>query len=121
MSAGALSPTLGPLSSAYRLGGDGTRSPGAPSRKARAALPLPTVGAGMLVHLVSVAPADVVFVKGLVEASDGLAGVFAERGGELMVAAPHDREREVIAFLDDLRRDVRAIVTSAIARTEDER
>ncbi len=93
------------------------------SRKARAALPLRTVGAGMLVHHVRVEPEDVVFVKGLVEASEGLAGVFAERGGDLMLAAPRDREREIVAFLDDLRRDVHAVVTapsdSPILRAEE--
>jgi hypothetical protein len=45
---------------------------------------------------------DVVFLKGIVEASEGLAAVFAERGGDLAVAAPADRARELDALLDDL-------------------
>ena len=35
------------------------------------------------------------FVKGLVEASDGLAALFSERGGELSVVAPLGREAEL--------------------------
>lgn len=80
----------------------GPRVSGRPSRRAQAALPLETVGAGMVVREVSVKPPDVVFVKGLVEASDGLAAVFAERGGELLLATPHGREEELDELLADL-------------------
>jgi hypothetical protein len=45
---------------------------------------------------------DVVFVKGLIEAHEGLAQVFAEKGGELVVAAPADREGELDGLLADL-------------------
>ena len=45
---------------------------------------------------------DVVFFKGILEASDGLAAVFAERGGDLTVAAPLDRAAELDALLDVL-------------------
>jgi hypothetical protein len=72
------------------------------SRRAQAALPLSRVGAGMVVRRVSVRPSDVVFVKGIVEASEGLAGVFAERGGELLLAAPRGREAELGELLKDL-------------------
>jgi hypothetical protein len=78
------------------------------SRRARAALPLPRVSAGMVVRWVSVRPSDVVFVKGIVEASDGLAGVFAERGGELLLAAPHGREAELGELLGDLEAELHA-------------
>jgi Domain of unknown function (DUF4911) len=85
------------------------------SRRAQAALPLATVGAGMLVRRVSVRPPDVVFVKGLVEASDGLAAVFAEQGGELLVAAPPERAAELCELLADLEADLGALL---IARAE---
>ena len=78
------------------------------SRRAQAALPLATVGAGMLVRRISVQPSDVVFVKGVVEASDGLAGVFAERGGELLLAAPLEREVELVELIADLEAELRA-------------
>lgn len=45
---------------------------------------------------------DVVFFKGIVEASDGLAAVFAEHGGDLVVAAPATRAAELDALLDEL-------------------
>jgi Domain of unknown function (DUF4911) len=77
-----------------------------PSRRALAALPLEVVGAGMLVRRLRVQPRDVVFVKGLVEASDGLAGVFAEQGGELLLAAPPEREAELAELLADLQEEL---------------
>jgi len=73
-------------------------------------LPLATVGAGMMVRRVSVHPPDVVFVKGVVEASDGLAAVFAEQGGELLLAAPHERAAELSELLADLETDLGARV-----------
>jgi hypothetical protein len=62
----------------------------------------------MVVRPVSVRPSEVVFVKGLVEASDGLCAVFAERGGELLLVAPRGREAELSELLADLERDVGA-------------
>lgn len=64
--------------------------------------------AGMLVQGVLVRAADVVFLKGIVEASEGLASVFAERGGELTLAAPAERAEEFAELLQDLARDVGA-------------
>jgi hypothetical protein len=78
------------------------------SRKAQAALPLSTVGAGMLVRRIVVSARDVVFVKGVIEACEGLAGVFAEGGGELMLAAPREREAELVALLADLEAELGA-------------
>ena len=46
--------------------------------------------------------ADVVFVKGIIEALEGLAQVFAESGGDLTVAAPADRAAELDALVEDL-------------------
>jgi hypothetical protein len=93
--------------------GTPARATGRPSRRALAALPLATVGAGLVVREVSVAPPDVVFVKGLVEASDGLAAVFAERGGELLLATPHGREAELDELLVDLQAELGARVGGA--------
>ncbi len=82
------------------------------SRRAKAALPLATVGAGMMVRRVSVRAPDVVFVKGVVEASEGLAGVFAEQGGELLLAAPHERAAELGELLADFEADLGARVSA---------
>lgn len=51
---------------------------------------------------VRVAARDVVFIKGICEASEGLCAMFAERGGDLVLSAPASRSRE----LDDLVRDL---------------
>lgn len=62
----------------------------------------PLVGEGMVTRHVVVRAKDVVFLKGVVEAHDGLAQVFAEKGGDLTLAAPADREAE----LDEIARDL---------------
>lgn len=67
----------------------------------------------MATRAVSVAAPDVVFVKGLVEASDGLASVFAERGGELVLAAPLGREAELDELLADLEAELGARIGEA--------
>jgi hypothetical protein len=59
---------------------------------------------------VSVLAADVVYVKGIVEASEGLASVFAEQGGELTIAAPYGREPELEELLEDLHMEIGARV-----------
>jgi hypothetical protein len=55
---------------------------------------------------------DVVFLKGIVEAREGIAQVFAERGGELTLAAPADRARELDELVADLVLEVGVIVVS---------
>lgn len=53
---------------------------------------------------------DVVFVKGVFEASEGLGALFAERGGDLVIAAHASRERELDELLADLALELDAIV-----------
>jgi hypothetical protein len=49
------------------------------------------------------APArDVVFVKAVIEASEGLAAMFAERGGDLTLAAHPSRQEELDRLIFDL-------------------
>jgi hypothetical protein len=66
----------------------------------------------MIVRRVFVRSRDVVFFKGVVEASEGLAAVFAEAGGDLFVAAPVGRSSELDALLNDLCNELGAIRTS---------
>ncbi|KYF75069.1 hypothetical protein BE17_34555 [Sorangium cellulosum] len=73
---------------------------------ARGPLSIAEASAGMLVQDVVVHPADVVFVKGIVEASDGVALLLGDRGGELTLAAPLGRGDEFAELLLDLERDV---------------
>jgi hypothetical protein len=60
------------------------------------------VGEGMVVRRVVMRARDVVFFKGVIDASEGLAAVFAVHGGDLAVAAPVERARELDALLDEL-------------------
>jgi hypothetical protein len=66
-------------------------------------------GEGMVVRRVVMRASDVVFFKGVVEASEGLAAVYAESGGDLRVAAPVERARELDALLDDLCAELGAL------------
>lgn len=69
----------------------------------------PSVGEGMVVRRVLLRARDVVFFKGVVEASEGLAAVHAERGGDLFVAAPADRAAELDAVIDALSGELGAV------------
>ena len=68
--------------------------------------PMQNVNVGMVTRRLVVRAKDVVFVKGIVEAHDGLAHVFAESGGDLTIAAPPDRERELDELVADLAREL---------------
>ncbi len=69
----------------------------------------PCVGEGMVVRRVVLRASDVVFFKGVIEASEGLAAVFAERGGDLTVASPSARAAELDAVLDGLCAELGAV------------
>jgi hypothetical protein len=72
-------------------------------------LPERTPSEGLVVRRVVMRARDVVFFKGVIEASEGLAAVFAEAGGDLRVAAPAERARELEALLDDLCAELGAL------------
>lgn len=69
----------------------------------------PCVGEGLIVRRLVIRSRDVVFFKGIIEASEGLAAVFAEHGGDLTVAAPAARASELDAVLGDLCVELGAI------------
>jgi len=60
----------------------------------------------MVVRRLRVKNEDVVFVKGIFEASEGLCAMFAERGGDLTVVAPISRAEELDVVLRDLAREL---------------
>ena len=76
----------------------------------RSASSIVGVGEGMITRRLVVRAKDVVFVKGVVEAHDGLAHVFAESGGDLTIAAAAGREAELDELVDDLARELDGIV-----------
>ncbi len=72
-------------------------------RRVRDHISIEQASVGMIVHRVVVPARDVVFVKGVLEASEGVAAVFAESGGELSLVAPQSRVvalGEILADLD---------------------
>ena len=69
----------------------------------------PCLGDGLVVRRVVMRARDVVFFKGVVEASEGLAAVFAEHGGDLVVAAPETRVAELDALLDAMCEELGAM------------
>jgi hypothetical protein len=77
-----------------------------PVRRRKAALTIEEASAGMLVVRLSVRAPDVVFVKGIIEASEGIALIFAERGGELTIAAPQGRGAELKELVEDIALEV---------------
>lgn len=72
----------------------------------RAAISIDRATTGLVVGRLHVAKEHVVFVKGIVEASEGLACLFAERGGDLHIASPQDRAADLRELLHDLATDL---------------
>jgi hypothetical protein len=68
----------------------------------RTPLALDRVCEGMLTVRVAVAAEDVVFVKGVLEASEGVAAVFSEGGGDLTLATTPSQHAALRTILDDL-------------------
>lgn len=66
----------------------------------------PVIGDGMIVRRVLVRAKDVVYLKGVLDSQEGLAQVFAESGGDLVIAAPEGRAAELDALLDELVAEV---------------
>jgi hypothetical protein len=68
------------------------------------------IGPGMVSRRLVVRAKDVVFVKGVIEAHDGLAHVFAESGGDLTIAAAEGRREELDELVQDLARELDGIL-----------
>ena len=68
----------------------------------------PSATSDVVLRRVRVAARDVVLIKGICEASEGLCAMFAERGGDLVLSAPASRERELDDLVEDLRKDFNA-------------
>jgi hypothetical protein len=63
----------------------------------------------MIVRKLVVRAKDVAFLKGIVEAHEGLAQVFAESGGDLTIAAPAGRDAELEELVADLASELGGI------------
>lgn len=69
------------------------------------------IGPTMTARRLVVRAKDVVFVKGIVEAHDGLAHVFSESGGDLTIASC-GKEEDLDALVLDLAREFGGIATT---------
>jgi len=77
-------------------------------------VPIPTIDDEALVwRRIQVPVGEVGFVRGLLEASEGLASMFAERGGDLLLVSPASQHAALDEMVEDLKRDLGAIVTRA--------
>ena len=70
----------------------------------------PCLGPGLVIRRMVMPASQVVFLKGIVEARDGIAQVFAERGGDLLLAGPANRRAEFDRMIDELADELGAIV-----------
>jgi hypothetical protein len=68
---------------------------------------------GLIVRHFFVRNEDVVYVKGIFEASEGLCAMFAERGGELTIVAPVSRSLELDVLLHDLALELGGVLCGA--------
>lgn len=73
----------------------------------------PLLDSDMVRRDVRVRARDVVYVKGIVEASEGVASVFAEKGGELVFATHRSHASAMDQLLLDLTDEVDALVSPA--------
>ena len=67
----------------------------------------------MITRRLVVRAKDVAFLKGIVEAHEGLAQVFAEGGGDLTIAAPAGRDAELDELVTDLAAEFDGILPDA--------
>lgn len=68
------------------------------------------LGPGLYARRLTVTPRDVVFVKGIFEASEGLGALFAEAGGDLVVASTESQRAALDELLVDLAKELGAHV-----------
>lgn len=92
-------------------------APTPPHTPRRATLPIAETTRGLLVRTLLVRPSDVVFVKSILEASEGVASIFAEKGGELTIAAHASRARDLDELLCDLALEVFGTLGGAAAES----
>ncbi|HOU93707.1 MAG TPA: DUF4911 domain-containing protein [Polyangiaceae bacterium] len=73
----------------------------------------PLLGCGLVARRLRVPDREVVFVRGVLEASEGLGALFSERGGDLVIATTSSQADELDRVLADLVVEVGGELTSA--------
>lgn len=72
----------------------------------------PLLDSSLVARRVRVRARDAVFVKGVLEASEGVGVLFAEQGGDLVLAAPLSRAAELDEVIRDLVAELDGCVES---------
>jgi hypothetical protein len=72
--------------------------------------PVEMLLSGLVARRVRVAAREVVFVKGVIEASEGVAAVFADGGGDLTIATLPSQKDELDRILHDLASETGALL-----------
>lgn len=70
----------------------------------------PLLDADLVARRLRVRARDAVFVKGVLEASEGVGVLFAEQGGDLIVAAPRSLEAQLEEVVGDLALELDGVV-----------
>jgi hypothetical protein len=84
-----------------------------PNRAARGAVkktPVDMPLSGLVARRVRVPAREVVFVKGVIEASEGVGVVFADHGGDLTIATFPSQKDELDRILQDLASETGALL-----------
>ena len=68
------------------------------------------VGPKLSTRKLSVRPKDVVYVKAIAQASDGLCCLFSEGGGNWLLASPEDRAADLQEFARDLEAELQGCI-----------
>ena len=66
--------------------------------------------AGLILRKLRVRAREVVFIKGVIEASEGLAVLFADAGGDLTIATSASQTEELDRLLADLKDETGALL-----------
>jgi hypothetical protein len=70
----------------------------------------PLLDSDLVSRRVRVRARDTVFVRGVLEASEGVGVLFAEHGGDLVLAAPRSRAAALDEVIADLVKELDAVV-----------
>ena len=75
----------------------------------------PLFGEGLVTRaLLMKSDGDVVWLRGILEAYEGLAGLYGDGSGEIVLFAPVSRERELDTFLEDVANEISFFVKPAV-------
>ena len=80
----------------------------------------PLLDSDLVSRRVRVRARDTVFVRGVLEASEGVGVLFAEQGGDLVLAAPRSLAAALDEVIADLVRELDAVVEvdEAVAKSK---